>query len=310
MSIRHVLVVLADDAGHRTLPIRLPGHDAGFWRLLARPEDRDEERPEEHVETMTGQLLQAAGITVTAVAVTDLGPGVTATRVDIATQGGARQVTTPLADGLALAVITAAPLAVDDRVMDRLAEPVTGPDLLGPFRSRQRAAPWPPRRRRFEPRNLGFAGGLDGWRLAGTFLNHVTGLHDQDYSCTAEDGRAILAAAVPEPAGFAFLSQQIFADDYRGAAVTFRGDLRAAGVAGRAGLVLRVVGGEPRVMLRPPAQRDPQRDPANHFAPVSGTIDWDRQEVTAQVPSDAASILFGVFLAGPGQVELRNPELG
>jgi len=86
---------------------------------------------------MTGQLLHAAGIIATAVTVTDLGPGVTATRVDIAGPGGTRQVTARLADGLALAVITGTPLAVDDPVMDRLAEPVTGPDLLSPFRSRQ-----------------------------------------------------------------------------------------------------------------------------------------------------------------------------
>ncbi len=173
---------------------------------------------------MTGQLLHAAGITVTAVTVTDLGPAVTATRVDIAGPGGTRQVTTRLADGLALAVITGAPLAVDDPVMDRLAEPVTGPDPLGPFRSRQQAPPGPPEHTRFEPRNLAFTDGLRRWQLDGTFLRQA-GFHDQDYSCTTEDGRAILTAAVPGPAGFAFLSQEIEPDDYRGRAVTFRGDL-------------------------------------------------------------------------------------
>ncbi len=139
MSVSQVLVVLADDGGHRALPIRLPGHDGGFWRLLARPEDRDAELPYDHAEEMTGQLLHAAGITVTAVTVTDLGPGVTATRIDIAAPGGTRQMTARLADGLALAVITGTPLAVDDPVMDRLAQPVTGPGLLSPFRSRQQA---------------------------------------------------------------------------------------------------------------------------------------------------------------------------
>src|SRR6516164_1027874 len=173
MSVRQVLVVLADDAGHRALPIRLPGQDGGFWRLLARPEDRDAGPPDDHAEEMTGQLLAAAGITVTAVTVTDLGPGVTAARVDIAAPGGTRPVTTRLADGLALAVITGAPLAVDGPVMDRLAEPVTGPDLLGPFRSRMQEAAEP--RPRFEPRNLAFTDGLRGWRLAGPHLREYTG---------------------------------------------------------------------------------------------------------------------------------------
>ena len=41
-------VVLADDAGHRALPVRLPGHGV-FWRLLARPGDAG------HPSTMPGR---------------------------------------------------------------------------------------------------------------------------------------------------------------------------------------------------------------------------------------------------------------
>jgi RNA polymerase sigma-70 factor, ECF subfamily len=297
------LVVLADDVGHRALPVRLPDHGV-FWRLLARPRDRSQEHREDDAGEMTGRLLHAAGITVTAVTVTDLGPAVTATRVDIAGPGGTRQVTTRLADGLALAVITAAPVAVDDPVMDRLAEPVTGPDPLGPFRSRQRVPSRPFEHARFEPRNMTFTDGLHRWQLDGTFLRQVTGSHDQDYSCTTEDGRVILTAAVPEPVGFAVLGQEIEPDDYRGRAVTFRGDLRTTDVTDHAGLVLRI----PRQGRRP-APPDPWHDPENHFALVTGTRDWTRHEVTAQVPADAISIIFGVFLNGRGQIELRNPQL-
>jgi RNA polymerase sigma factor (sigma-70 family) len=297
------LVVLADDAGHRALPVRLPAHGV-FWRLLARPGDAG--HPVDDAGEMTGRLLHAAGITVTAVTVTDLGPAVTATRVDIAVPGGTRQVTTRLADGLALAVITGAPLAVDDPVMDRLAEPVTGPDLLSPFRSRH--LPPPPGNTRFEPRNLAFTDGLHRWHLDGTFLRQA-GFHDQDYSCTAEDGRVILAAAVPGPAGFAVLSQQIEAEDYHDRTVTFRGHVRATDVAGRAGLVLRVPR-QGQLGQQRPAGRDPLHDPENYFAFVTGTGDWARHEVSAQIPPDANSIIFGVFLDGRGQIELRNPQLG
>jgi len=296
--------VPAEDGRRRALPVRLPAGAGRFWRLLARPGDRGQEHPEDDAGEMTGQLLHAAGITVTAVTVTDLGPAVTATRVDIAVPGGTRQVTTRLADGLALAVITGAPLAVDDLVMDRLAEPVTGPHPLILFRSRQQATPGPPEHTRFEPRNLAFTDGLHRWRLDGTFLRQVTGSHDQDYSCITEDGRAILTAAAPEPAGFAFLSQEIEPDDYRGRAVTFRADLRTTDVADRAGLVLRI----PRQGRRP-TPPDPWHDPENHFAPVTGTRDWTRHEVTAHVPANAINIIFGVFLNGRGQVELRNPQL-
>jgi Domain of unknown function (DUF151) len=258
---------------------------------------------------MTGQLLPAAGITVTAVTVTDLGPGVTAARIELAVPGGAAQVTTRLADGLALAVITGAPLAVDGTVMDRLAEPVTRLDLLSSFSGRPQAPPAPSEQRRFEPRNLGFTDGLRRWQLDGTFLRQATGFHDQDYSCTTEDGRVILTAAVPEPAGFAVLSQEIEADDYRGRRVTLRADLRTTGVADRAGLVLRVIrAGRPAP--RRPAGQDPWHDPANHLASVAGTRGWTRHEVTAQIPPDASLIIFGVFLNGRGQLELRDPQLG
>ena len=202
--------------------------------------------------------------------VTDLGPGVTATRIDIAGPGGTRPVTASLADGLTLAVIAGAPLAVDDPVMDRLARPVTGPDLLSQFRS-QETSPnadlalgyGGPLRRRFEPRNMAFTDGLDHWQLGGTFLRQGTGF---DYSGTTEDGRAILAAAGPEPAGFAFLAQEIDADDYRGRTVTFRGELRTAKADGRAGLVLRVT--SPGQSTPPQAASpDPREDPANTSPP-------------------------------------------
>jgi RNA polymerase sigma-70 factor (ECF subfamily) len=239
-AIDHVLVILADTVpdkhgGHRALPVRLPRHDARFWVLLARPEDRGEERLDDQREETAGRLLQAAGVTLTGVTVTDLGPGVTATRIGIAGPGGSGPVTASLADGLTLAVIAGAPLAVDDPVMDRLARPVTGPDLLSQLRGEETS----PRdlRRRFEPRNLAFTDGLDHWQLGGTFLRRGTGF---DYSATTEDGRAILAAAGPEPAGFAFLAQEIDADDYRSRTVTFRGELRTAKGDGRAGLALRV----------------------------------------------------------------------
>jgi len=298
MDIRHVLVILADDAGRRALPVRLSGPQ--LWRLLSRPGDRDEET---HDEQMTGWLLQAAGVTLTGVTVTDLGPGVTVTRIGIAGPGQTRPVTASLADGLTLAVITGAPLAVDDPVMDRLARPVTGPDLLSQFRSQQT----PPRSfsRQFEPRNMAFTDGLDYWQLRGTFLHQGTGF---DYSATAEDGRAILAAAGPAPAGFAFLAQDIEPDEYRGHTVTFRGELRTTEADGRAGLALRA--SSPGRSTPPrAASSDPWDDPANHIAFATGTGAWTQYEVTGQIPADASLIRFGVFLDGGGQVEFRHPEL-
>jgi RNA polymerase sigma-70 factor, ECF subfamily len=300
-----VLVVLADDAGHRALPVRLHRHDVKLWRLLGRPDDLNEDEllADDHAEETTGRLLQAAGVTLAGVTVTDLGPGVTATRIDIAGPGGTRPVTASLADGLNLAVITGAPLAADNPVMDRLARPLAGPDPLSPFRS-QETSPRP-LLRRFEPRNMAFTDGLDRWQLGGTFLGQGTGF---DYSATTADGRAILAAAGPEPTGFAFLAQQIEPDDYRSHTVTFRAELRTAQTDGSAGLVLRVTSpGHARPLQ--PASPDLREGPANHVASATGTGTWTQYEVTAQVPADAHLITFGVFLNGGGQLEFRHPRL-
>ena len=56
-----VLVVLADDAGHRALPVRLRRHDVKPWRLLSRPDDHHEELADDHAEEMTGRLQEPVG---------------------------------------------------------------------------------------------------------------------------------------------------------------------------------------------------------------------------------------------------------
>ena len=191
MDIHHVLVILADDAGHRALPVRLP--DREFWLLLSRPDDREEDPLGSHTEAMTGRLLRGAGVTLAGVTVTDLGPGVTVTRIGIAGPGG---------------------------TLAGHRQPRRRPD---PCRHHRRAAG----RRRPDQERLALAGHWPGpaqpvpqpgdtpqvpepavrapqhgvhrrpgtrRQLRCTFLRQGTG---SDYSATAEDGRAILAAAGP-----------------------------------------------------------------------------------------------------------------
>jgi len=309
------LIVLADtvpakDGGHRALPLWvIAGHKDLLGRLG---------RPAADAELATGlletavRLLGTAGTAVSAVDIEPAGDDVpelrsdtVTARVELATPTGSRPVTVGAEYGLALAAVAGAPVRVADEVMDRLAVPVAGGDVLAPFLPLASAGPAGRPPRRFEPRNIAFADGLDHWQLSGTFLRQGTGF---DYSATAEDGRAILAAAGPEPAGFAFLAQDIDADDYRGRTVTFRGELRTAQADGRAGLALRAAS-PGRPAPRRAASPDPWEDPANHFAAATGTGAWTRYEVTAQVPADANLIRFGVFLNGGGQVELRHPAL-
>jgi len=319
------LIVLADDAGHRAVPLWLRIHK-DLRARLARLDRLN--RPAGDAEVATGlletavRLLRTAGTEVSAV---DIEPAsddvpelrwdtVTA-RVGLAAATGTRPVTVSAEYGLALAAVAGAPVRVADEVMDRLAVSVPGEDMLAPFLPPPGARPPGRPARRFEPRNMAFTNGLDYWELA------VSSSADgqpawQDYSCTAADQSAALAATVPEPAGFAVLVQTIAAADYRGRTVTLRGQLRTTDIADQAGLHL-AVGGPPAgpfgAMLRDHGPAVPfgamLRDHGGSSLTAPGSSDWSWHEVTMPVPGEATSILFGISLTGRGRIELRGAEL-
>ena len=305
------LIVLADDAGHRAVPLWLR-IQKGLRARVARLD-----RPAGDAEVASGLLETAVrllGTAGTAVSAVDIEPAsddvpelrwdtVTA-RVGLATATGTRLVTVSAEYGLALAAVAGAPVRVADAVMDRLAVPVSGEDMRAPFLPPAEARPWvrPWRSRRSEPRNMAFTDGLDYWELAvGSSADGQPAW--QDYSCTAADQSAVLAATVLEPADFAVLVQEIAAADYRSRTVTFRGELRATGIAGQAGLHLAV-------SVPPAGLFGAQlRDHGGSSLTAPGSSDWTWHEVTVPVPGDATVILFGISLAGRGRIELRGAEL-
>jgi hypothetical protein len=190
--------------------------------------------------------------------------------------------------------------------------PVHGEPARVPEPPPGRPRRWRPR---YEPRNLSFAGGLDHWLFFGNFAEHASESHWHDYACTIEDGVAAISSTVPDPAGFAVLGQEMIAEDYRGAAITFRGEFRTDAPAGRAGLFLRV--NERHSVRGPLVDADLLADPHNNVTPIRATSDWTRHEVTARVPDDVTArvpddvdgMVFGVFVAVPGRLELRHAEL-
>jgi bifunctional DNase/RNase len=316
-AISQFLVLLADDAGRRALPVWLNGIDGdSLWRILGQPASGA--GMVGTAEELTGRLLQAAGVAVTGVDIDELdaettaplrpGPDwrpLTEARIALGAPGGTRHVTARLGFGLALAAAAGAPVRVADAVLDRLAVAIQDGDLVRQFvdglpapavsRSRPRL--------RFEPRNLTFADGLDRWGFGGSFRRDAGGSHGNDYSCTAADRSVIIRSAVQEPYGFAGLQQMIAADDYRGRTLVFSGELRTEDVADRAGLQL--MAGPP---LGPVGDARPS-PPRRTTVTVAGSQDWTRHEVTADVPGDAGIVGFGFFLIGRGLVELRNAEL-
>jgi hypothetical protein len=304
------LIVLADDAGHRAVPLWVVAGHKGLLGRLGRPA-ADTEVASGLLETAV-RLLGTAGTTVSAVDIEPASDDVPELRSDtvtasvgLATAAGTRPVTVGAEYGLALAAVAGAPVRVADAVMGRLAVAVPGEDVLAPFLPPAEAgtARGPIESRRFEPRNMAFTEGLDYWELAGSFSadGQPAG---PDYSCTAADQSAVLAAMVPGPDGSAVLVQAIAAEDYRGRTVTFRGQLRATGLAGQAGLHLAV--------RRPPSPGGPVGAPRlDHGSSLTapGSSDWTWHKVTVPVPAEATAIRFGISLTGRGRIELRGAEL-
>jgi RNA polymerase sigma-70 factor (ECF subfamily) len=311
------VIMLADDAGRRELPVWALNLDPRrLLQLFETPAAGESGRPvrARTADELSARLLRAAGARVTGVDIDELGPEVAVARIALTGPAGSQHVTASITEALAVAITAGAPVRVADAVMDRLAVPVPEDDG-GPLPLPEPAAALavlrPGRHPRYEPRNLAFADGLDRWQLGGSFTGHASDSHWHDYSCSAADGTAVLASAVPQPAGFAFLGQEIFADDYRGTEVTFRGEFRtreaAAGGASRTGLFLRVVSG--RDVRQHLTERAAVDDPDNTIATVPAGRDWTGGLVTARVPDDASTLVFGIFLAGQGQIEMRDPEL-
>jgi hypothetical protein len=328
------LVVLADDVGRRAVPVWLLHDRAGadsLPRLLDEPGSVTVTAgvPEE----VGARLLRAAGATVTGVDIETTAPDVgeltpeTATaRIEVGGRAGSRQVTARLGLGLAVAAAAGAPIRVVGAVLDRLAVPVPGDDMIGPIlarlppdrrwtRRRARVAAGGPAtgtdaRPRFEPRNLAFADGLDRWDLSFDESDEASQPGERDYTSVAEGRSAVLSAAVPRPAGSAALLQTIFADDYRGGLVAFRAEVRTEAVSQRAGLSLEIFTRARRVKPeRGNRGWEVRPEQVRRCVTVSGSTGWAGQEVTALVPDDADLIRFGISLTGPGLVALCSPEL-
>ncbi len=314
------LVVLADDGAHRAVPVWLTGEpgEEDLARLVALAAQPTEDiitadAPEE----LTARLLHAAGVTVTGVDihVTDpdadeLRPQAAVTHIGLSGPAGNRRVTASLGLGLATAAAAGAPVRLADAVVDRLAVPVPGDDLLGPVLDRvppvaQVPLVWPlaavpGKRLRFEPRDLDFAGGLDRWDLDAGSRRAPDSSGQPDYSATVDGDSAVLSSAVPRPAGSAVLVQAIFADDYRGGAVVFRGEIRTKHGTEQAGLRLEIL----RHWWRTGRARE------DHGVTVAGGHrTWTGHDISALIPDDADIIRFGIMLTGVGSIALRNPEL-
>jgi len=218
---------------------------------------------------------------------------------------GDREVAAGLGDALRLARLQECPILASEDIMVRHGVTVPPGERAEDLLIRQAGLPAEARNdgsgRIAAPQNLRFTEGLEHWSLRGSFLTDASGGHWQDYACGTGPGpdaataSGYLKAQVPGPAGFADLRQGSLADAYRARRVRLSADLKTAGATEKAGLYLRVI--DP-ARSRPPEIREQLH--------LRGAADWTRQHVEADVPADSVYMLFGITLAGPGQIWATN----
>jgi hypothetical protein len=137
----------------------------------------------------------------------------------------------------------------------------------------------------------------DGWHMSGSHrADYEAGLLPRD--CAYEGKRAIrLRFRAAVPAGFGTVMQSFDAARYRGRRVRFSAVLRGQEITDWAGTWLRVDTESGTTAL------DNMQDRA-----LSGTTAWTEAANVLDVGEDAASVHFGVLLAGAGAVDLARPR--
>ncbi|NUO50300.1 MAG: hypothetical protein HOV80_15705 [Polyangiaceae bacterium] len=129
---------------------------------------------------------------------------------------------------------------------------------------------------------------LAGWILSGPAQASYSLSLDRDvFVSGGASGRLEHVGGTAEGAGI--VMQSIPADAYRNRRVRFSASVRTLGVAGWAGLYMKV-------------ERPEARDPFDNMQdrPLGGTREWERHEVVLDVPEDARSIQFGLVQDGAG----------
>ena len=307
---QRALVILLDLPGKHVLPLWLNPMEAFPLAVLTRQASRQEAPNEPSSIDFVANLLRATGGTLQAVHIDELQDRLLYARLLLQSSTGNHEIKARLGDALALAVHEGSPIMVADDVLksigvslsptggvtvdEQLERTIQTLTTRTPFSS----SPGLPRVK--EPQNLDFTDGLQRWELRGPFLRDQSGGHWQDYASGTESGgtaSGYLKAQVPHPMGFADLRQAILADDYRGKRVRLSANIKTTDVE-QGGLYVRVV--------------DPGRtktDEERQQTTFQGTHDWTRYETQIDVPIDSVFVLFGISLAGTGQLWFTNVRL-
>ncbi|MFL5318214.1 MAG: hypothetical protein ACJ790_01060 [Myxococcaceae bacterium] len=139
---------------------------------------------------------------------------------------------------------------------------------------------------------------LRGWSFAGEDRPSFTIARDTTVKHAGAASARLSAAN--EPKAFGSLIQSVEAQNYLGKRIRFRAWTKTSGVAGFAGLFVRVEG----VRAENTLAFDNMQD-----RPIKGDTEWTQRSVVLDVPPSATRIHFGVMLSGKGTVWLDDGEL-
>ena len=142
----------------------------------------------------------------------------------------------------------------------------------------------------------------EGWNIGGSRSDDYEMGFDPKESCALIRYRADYAEPVPgnRGSGFGTLMQHFRADACLGKRLRLQAELKADAVTGAATIWLRVDGDKARAIAF-----DNMEGRASE-GPLTGTVDWQDRSIVLDVPSDARSIHFGVYLRGGGSVWARR----
>ena len=143
-------------------------------------------------------------------------------------------------------------------------------------------------------RTMGGKEEIKGWFMTGTAAQDYQVAVDSKISSGRGNRSVRLESRAPGVAeGYGTLMQQLRAESYRGRRMKFSGFLRTEEVVELAAFWFRVDGSLSKGILALDNMQD---------RPVKGTTDWNYYSLVLDIPDNAASVLFGVLLQGPGKV--------
>lgn len=146
---------------------------------------------------------------------------------------------------------------------------------------------------------LARAASLAGWFLAGN--DPVSYVNALDPDIKHEGAPSARLASVAPSKGFGTMMQSFDATDYAGKRLRLSGWVKAKGVAGWAGLWMRVDDGSAPVKI---LAFDNMQSRA-----IKGTLDWAHHNVVLDVAPEAKAISIGILLSGQGSVWVSDVKV-